>query len=116
MNSVEARITGIDESLLDEQQKEKLEAVKKKIKDEAGIQATGGIAFSYDQKSSGKVTIVTSKDNPPNIASPAPHQSQALHSKLQSMVKSMTANLNFPNVPILQRVSPHETLARFLIG
>lgn len=38
VNSVEARITGIDESLLDEQQKEKLEAVKKKIKDEAGIQ------------------------------------------------------------------------------
>ena len=65
MNSVEARITGIDESLLDEQQKEKLEAVIKKIKDEAGIQATGGIAFSYDQKSSGKVTIVTSKDNTP---------------------------------------------------
>ena len=67
VNSVEARITGIDESLLDEQQKEKLEAVKKKIKDEAGIQATGGIAFSYDQKSSGKVTIVTSKDNTPKI-------------------------------------------------
>ena len=67
VNSVEARITGIDESLLDEQQKEKLEAVKKKIKDEAGIQATGGIAFSYDQKSSGKVTIVTSKDNAPKI-------------------------------------------------
>ena len=67
VNSVEARITGIDESLLDEQQKEKLEAVKKKIKDEAGIQATGGIAFSYEQKSSGKVTIVTSKDNTPKI-------------------------------------------------
>ena len=67
VNSVEARITGIDESLLDEQQKEKLEAVKKKIKDEAGIQATGGLAFSYDQKSSGKVTIVTSKDNAPKI-------------------------------------------------
>ena len=67
VNSVEARITGIDESLLDEQQKEKLEAVKKKIKDEAGIQAIGGIAFSYDQKSSGKVTIVTSKDNAPKI-------------------------------------------------
>ena len=67
VNSVEARITGIDESLLDEQQKEKLEAVKKKIKDEAGIQATGVIAFSYDQKSSGKVTIVTSKDNAPKI-------------------------------------------------
>lgn len=67
VNSVEARITGIDKSLLDEQQKEKLEAVKKKIKDEAGIQATGGIAFSYDQKSSGKVTIVTSKDNAPKI-------------------------------------------------
>ena len=67
VNSVEARITGIDESLFDEQQKEKLEAVKKKIKDEAGIQATGGIAFSYDQKSSGKVTIVTSKDNAPKI-------------------------------------------------
>lgn len=67
VNSVEARITGIDESLLDEQQKEKLEAVIKKIKDEAGIQATGGIAFSYDQKSSGKVTIVTSKDNTPKI-------------------------------------------------
>ena len=67
VNSVEARITGIDESLLDEQQKEKLEAVKKKIKAEAGIQATGGIAFSYDQKSSGKVTIVTSKDNAPKI-------------------------------------------------
>ena len=67
VNSVEARITGIDESLLDEQQKEKLEAVKKKIKDEAGIQASGGIAFSYDQKSSGKVTIVTSKDNAPKI-------------------------------------------------
>lgn len=67
VNSVEARITGIDESLLDEQQKEKLEAVIKKIKDEAGIQATGGIAFSYDQKSSGKVTIVTSKNNTPKI-------------------------------------------------
>ena len=67
VNSVEARITGIDESLLDEQQKGKLEAVIKKIKDEAGIQATGGIAFSYDQKSSGKVTIVTSKDNAPKI-------------------------------------------------
>ena len=67
VNSVEARITGIDESLLDEQQKEKLEAVIKKIKDEAGIQATGGIAFSYDQKSSGKVTIVTSKENAPKI-------------------------------------------------
>ena len=67
VNSVEARITGIDESLLDEQQKEKLEAVIKKIKDEAGIQATGGIAFSYDQKSSGKVTILTSKDNTPKI-------------------------------------------------
>ena len=67
VNSVETRITGIDESLLDEQQKEKLEAVIKKIKDEAGIQATGGIAFSYDQKSSGKVTIVTSKDNTPKI-------------------------------------------------
>ena len=67
VNSVEARITGIDESLLDEQQKEKLEAVIKMIKDEAGIQATGGIAFSYDQKSSGKVTIVTSKDNAPKI-------------------------------------------------
>lgn len=67
VNSVEARITGIDESLLDEQQKEKLEAVIKKIKEEADIQATGGIAFSYDQKSSGKVTIVTSKDNAPKI-------------------------------------------------
>lgn len=67
VNSMEARITGIDEGLLDEQQKEKLEAVIKKIKDEAGIQATGGIAFSYDQKSSGKVTIVTSKDNTPKI-------------------------------------------------
>lgn len=67
VNSVEARITGIDESLLDEQQKGKLEAVIKKIKYEAGIQATGGIAFSYDQKSSGKVTIVTSKDNAPKI-------------------------------------------------
>lgn len=67
VNSVEAKITGIDESLLDEQQKEKLEAVIKKIKDEAGIQATGGIAFSYDQKSSGKVTIVTSKNNTPKI-------------------------------------------------
>lgn len=67
VNSVEARITGIDESLLDEQQKEKLEAVIKMIKDEAGIQATGVIAFSYDQKSSGKVTIVTSKDNAPKI-------------------------------------------------
>ena len=64
---IKARITGIDESLLDEQQKEKLEAVIKKIKDEAGIQATGVIAFSYDQKSSGKVTIVTSKDNAPKI-------------------------------------------------
>ena len=67
VNSVEARITGIDESLLDEQQKEKLEEVIKKIKEEEGIQATGGIAFSYDQKSSGKVTIVTSKDNAPKI-------------------------------------------------
>lgn len=67
VNSVEAKITGIDESLLDEQQKEKLEAVIKKIKEEAGIQATGGIAFSYDQKSSGKVTIVASKDNAPKI-------------------------------------------------
>ena len=52
---------------MDEQQKEKLEAVIKKIKDEAGIQAIGGIAFSYDQKSSGKVTIVTSKNNTPKI-------------------------------------------------
>ena len=67
VNSVEARITGIDESLLDEQQKEKLEAVIKKIKDEAGIQSTGVIAFSYDKKCSGKVTIVTSKDNAPKI-------------------------------------------------
>lgn len=67
VNSVEARITGIDESLLNEQQKEKLEAVIKKIKEEAGIQATGGIAFSYDQKSSGKVTIVTGKENTPKI-------------------------------------------------
>ena len=67
VNSVEAKITGIDESLLDEQQKEKLEAVIKKIKEEAGIQATGGIAFSYDQKSSGKVTIVTCKENAPKI-------------------------------------------------
>ena len=67
VNSVEAKITGIDESLLDEQQKEKLEAVIKKIKEEAGIQATGGIAFSYDQKSSGKVTIVTGKENGPKI-------------------------------------------------
>ena len=67
VNSVEARIIGIDESLLNEQQKEKLEAVIEKIKDEADIQATGGIAFSYDQKSSGKVTIVTSKDNAPKI-------------------------------------------------
>lgn len=67
VNSVEARITGIDESLLNEQQKEKLEAVIKMIKDEAGIQATGGIAFSYDQKSSGKVTIVTGKENTPKI-------------------------------------------------
>jgi hypothetical protein len=49
VNSVEARITGIDESLLDEQQK-KTGSGHKKIKDEAGIQATGGIAFSYDQK------------------------------------------------------------------
>lgn len=67
VNSVEAKITGIDESLLDEQQKEKLEAVIKKIKEEADIQATGGIAFSYDQKSSGKVTIVTGKENAPKI-------------------------------------------------
>ena len=67
VNSVEAKITGIDESLLDEQQKEKLEAVIKKIKEEAGIQATGGIAFSYDQKRSGKVTIVTGKENAPKI-------------------------------------------------
>lgn len=67
VNSVEARITGIDESLLNEQQKEQLEAVIKKIKEEADIQATGGIAFSYDQKSSGKVTIVTGKDNAPKI-------------------------------------------------
>lgn len=67
VNSVEARITGIDKSLLDEQQKEKLEAVIEKIKDEADIQATGGIAFSYDQKSSGKVTIVTGKENTPEI-------------------------------------------------
>ena len=67
VNSVEARIIGIDESLLNEQQKEKLEAVIKKIKEEAGIQATGGIAFSYDQKSSGKVTIVTGKENTPEI-------------------------------------------------
>ena len=64
VNSVEARITGIDESLLNEQQKEKLEAVIKKIKEEADIQAT---AFSYDQKSSGKVTIVTGKENTPKI-------------------------------------------------
>ena len=67
VNSVEARIIGIDESLLNEQQKEKLEAVIEKIKDEADIQATGGIAFSYDQKSSGKVTIVTGKENTPEI-------------------------------------------------
>lgn len=67
VNSVEARITGIDESLLNEQQKEKLEAVIKKIKEEADIQATGGIAFSYDQKSSGKVIIVTGKENTPKI-------------------------------------------------
>ena len=67
VNSVEAKITGIDESLLNEQQKEKLEAVIKKIKEEADIQATGGIAFSYDQKSSGKVTIVTGKENTPKI-------------------------------------------------
>ena len=67
VNSVEARITGIDESLLNEQQKEKIEAVIKKIKEEADIQATGGIAFSYDQKSSGKVTIVTGKENTPKI-------------------------------------------------
>ena len=67
VNSVEARITGIDESLLNEQQKEKLEAVIKKIKEEADIQATGGIAFSYDQKSSGKVTIFTGKENTPKI-------------------------------------------------
>ena len=67
VNSVEARITGIDESLLNEQQKEKLEAVIKKIKEEADIQATGGIACSYDQKSSGKVTIVTGKENTPKI-------------------------------------------------
>lgn len=97
--------------------KRKTRSGQKKIKDEAGIQATGGIAFSYDQKSSGKVTIVTSKDNArkQKEASPAPHQSQALHSKLQSMVKSMTANLNFLNVPILQRVSPHETLPDSLL-
>lgn len=67
VNSVEARIIGIDESLLNEQQKEKLEAVIEKIKDEADIQVTGGIAFSYDQKSSGKVTIVTGKENTPEI-------------------------------------------------
>ena len=67
VNSVEARIIGIDESLLNEQQKEKLEAVIEKIKDEADIQATGGIAFSYDQKSSGKVTIVAGKENTPEI-------------------------------------------------
>jgi hypothetical protein len=67
VHSVEARIIGIDESLLDEQQKEKLETVIKKIKDEADMQATGGIVFSYDQKSSGKVAIVTGKDNTPKI-------------------------------------------------
>lgn len=67
VNSVEARIKGIDESLLDEQQKDKLEAVIKKIKDEADMKATGGMAFSYDQKISGKVTIVTDKDNASKI-------------------------------------------------
>lgn len=67
VHSVEARIIGIDESLLDEQQKEKLETMIKKIKDEADMQATGGIVFSYDQKSSGKVAIVTGKDNTPKI-------------------------------------------------
>ncbi len=64
---VQAKVVVEEEVKLDEQQKEKLEAVIKKIKEEAGIQATGGIAFSYDQKSSGKVTIVTSKDNAPKI-------------------------------------------------
>lgn len=67
VQSVEARIIGIDKNQLNEQQKEILEAAIKKIKDEADMQATGGIAFSYDQKSSGKVTIVTGKDNTPKI-------------------------------------------------
>ena len=65
VNSVEAKITGIDESLLDEQQKEKLEAVIKKIKEEAGIQATGGIApkiegsFSRSTSESGTTFQIT---------------------------------------------------------
>lgn len=67
VKSVEARITGIDENSLDEQQKEKLDEVKKKIKDEADMKAEGGMVFSYDQKNSGKVVIVLGKDNTSKI-------------------------------------------------
>lgn len=95
VNSVEARITGIDESLLDEQQKEKLEAVKKKIKDEAGIQATGGIAFSYDQKSSGKVTIVTSKDNAPKIEGSFSHSTSESGTTFQITINGKEYDCKF---------------------
>ena len=113
-----SRITGIDESLLDEQQKEKLEAVIKKIKDEAGIQATGGIAFSYDQKSSGKVTIVTSKDNAPKIEGSFSRSTSESGTTFQITIngKEYDCKFKLPERSILQRVSPHETLARFLIG
>lgn len=95
VNSVEARITGIDESLLDEQQKEKLEAVIKKIKDEAGIQATGGIAFSYDQKSSGKVTIVTSKDNAPKIEGSFSHSTSESGTTFQITINGKEYDCKF---------------------
>lgn len=95
VNSVEARITGIDESLLDEQQKEKLEAVIKKIKDEAGIQATGVIAFSYDQKSSGKVTIVTSKDNAPKIEGSFSHSTSESGTTFQITINGKEYDCKF---------------------
>ena len=95
VNSVEARITGIDESLLDEQQKGKLEAVIKKIKDEAGIQATGGIAFSYDQKSSGKVTIVTSKDNTPKIEGSFPRSTSESGTTFQITINGKEYDCKF---------------------
>lgn len=118
VNSVEAKITGIDESLLDEQQKEKLEAVIKKIKEEAGIQATGGIAFSYDQKSSGKVTIVTGKENAPKIEGSFSRSTSESGTTFQITIngKEYDCNFKLPERSDTSRVSLHETLARFLIG
>lgn len=95
VNSVEARITGIDESLLNEQQKEKLEAVIKKIKEEADIQATGGIAFSYDQKSSGKVTIVTGKENTPKIEGSFSRSTSELSTTFQITINGKEYDCNF---------------------